>query len=294
MKLKFWKKHSYFEELPEDIAPMRQLLAEYSQMPADKIDAHLYGIRDKLWAVHKYPCIGRFAFLNLGMTKSDYYKEAVARLKAEPAAENGERLLDLGCCVGQVLRQMVFEGVAPQKLAGSDLHREFIDLGFEMFGDADKESSKALTFVAGDILADDGPDPSPLDAFNKSFTMVHAANFFHLFSWDEQIKVAKRIIGFLKDDNTAENQDGAAQSPGISIFGAQLAHRLPGEHRIMPLNPRTRFLHDATTFQKLWDQVGEETGTRWKTAVTPITNGIGEALMNNPDVKYVLYGVWRV
>lgn len=283
-KVAFWKKHSYFETLPEDIAPMRRLLAEYSHLPAENVDAHLFAIRDKLWAVHKYPCIGRFSFLDLGMTKSVYYQEAVERLKSKSSPRN-ERLLDLGCCVGQVLRQLVYEGVDPKKLSGADLHREFIDLGYEMFGDAETEAGKSFTFVSGDILAD---SPSPFDALAGSVTMIHAANFFHLFNWDEQVKAAKRIVGLLNDTHDTDSP------AGISIFGAQLAHRLPGEHRIMPLNPRTRYLHDATSFQKLWDEVGAATDTKWRTSMSPLKSGIGAALTGNPDVMYVLSGVWRV
>lgn len=295
-KVQFWKKNSYFETLPEDIAPMRRLLTEYSHMPADAIDAHLYAIRDKLWAVGKYPCIGRFSFLNLGMTKTVYYQEVIDRLKSVSAGQNkqnkNERLLDIGCCVGQVLRQLVHEGVDPQKLAGADLHREFIDLGYEMFGDGASASGKAFTFVAGDIFAD---SPSPYDALKHSVTMIHAANFFHLFTWDEQVKAAVRIVGFLDDTSSDASAGDSGDAPtGISIFGAQLGHRSPGEYRIVPLSPRMRYLHDATTFQKLWDEVGAATGTRWRTATAPLTSGIGEALTGNANVMYVLFGVWRV
>ncbi|KIH89578.1 hypothetical protein SPBR_07499 [Sporothrix brasiliensis 5110] len=287
-RVELWKKHSYFETLPEDIAHMRRLLRDYSHMPADAIDAHLYAVRDKLWSVYQYPCIGRFAFLSLGITKSPYYQEAVTRLTLTSAALNHERLLDLGCCVGQVLRQMAHDGVDPHKLSGADLHSEFIDLGYEMFGDGAGESGEAgangFTFVAGDILTD---RPSPLDALTQSVTMVHAANFFHLFSWDDQVKAAVRIVQFLSDAHTSSDTSTGStdeKPTGISVFGAQLAHRFPGEHRIVPHSPRTRYLHDATTFQKLWDEVGAATGTRWRTAMVPTASGIGAALTGSPDV----------
>ena len=101
-------------------------------------------------------------------------------------------------------------------------------------------------------------------------------------------------MGFLGDDGTTGDAVDDAHPSGVSIFGAQLAHRSPGEHRIVPLSPRTRYLHDATTFQKLWDEVGVATGTRWRTAMAPLKSGIGAALTGNADVMYVLYGVWRV
>ncbi|CAK7214226.1 hypothetical protein SCUCBS95973_002066 [Sporothrix curviconia] len=281
-KRAFWKKHSYFEALPDTIGPMRQLLREYSHVPAADIDAHIYAVRDKLWAVHKYPCIGRFAFLNLDMTASPHYQAAVRRLRGSP----NERLLDLGCCVGQVLRQLVHgDRVPARQLSGSDLHRDFIDLGFELFRDGPPEANE-LTFVAGDLLAE---DDKSCDALEKSVTMIHAANLFHLFSWDEQVKLGRRMVGFFKEDAL----DGAGDNERLAFFGAHLASRVAGEHRFMPGSPKMRYLHDATSFQKLWDEIGAATGTRWRIAHDPIKEGIGAAMVGNENVQYVQYAVWR-
>lgn len=48
-----------------------------------------------------YPCIGMFRFLDLSIPSSPYYNEVIERLRA------GEIFLDLGCCFGQELRQLV-------------------------------------------------------------------------------------------------------------------------------------------------------------------------------------------
>jgi hypothetical protein len=48
-----------------------------------------------------YPCIGCYRFLDILIVKSQAYEEIVARLK------KGERFLDIGCCIGQELRQLV-------------------------------------------------------------------------------------------------------------------------------------------------------------------------------------------
>lgn len=42
-----------------------------------------------------------FRFLDFNMSSESYYPEILSRLK------NGEQLLDLGCCFGQELRQLV-------------------------------------------------------------------------------------------------------------------------------------------------------------------------------------------
>ncbi|CAK7211991.1 hypothetical protein SBRCBS47491_001311 [Sporothrix bragantina] len=284
-KRAFWKTHSYFEAIPDTIGPMRQLLREYSHVPDAEMDAHLFAVRDKLWAVHKYPCIGRFAFCDLNMTKSPHYQAAVRRLRAS----SDERLLDLGCCVGQVLRQLMHgDGVPASQLSGSDLHKAFIDLGFEVFRDGPPEASE-LTFIAGDLLSD---DDKSCDVLEKSATLVHAANLFHLFSWDEQVKLGKRMIGFLREDALCGGESDS-DDDRLTFLGTHLGARVAGEHRIMPASPRMRYLHNTESFQRLWDEIGAATGTRWRIAHDQTREGMGEALTGNTNIQYVQYGVWR-
>ncbi len=204
----------------------------------------------------------------------------------DASSPNNERLLDLGCCVGQVLRQLAHSGVDPRRLAGADLHRAFIDLGYDLFRDS--PDTAPFTFAVGDLL-DDGEAGRAYDTLVGGFTMVHAANFFHLFTWDQQVKAAVRIVGFLGErDNSSAEKNGR-----LRIFGVQLAHRVAGDYAIVPGSPAKRFLHDAASFRRLWDEVGARTGRRWRTAVTAQRDGVGAALAGNPDVMYVRYGVWE-
>ena len=48
-----------------------------------------------------YPCLGHYRFLDIQISKSSAYSEIVHRLRS------GQCLLDVGCCVGQELRQLV-------------------------------------------------------------------------------------------------------------------------------------------------------------------------------------------
>jgi len=50
---------------------------------------------------HPYPCIGAYRFLDLSIISSPQYDEILSRVK------NGEKFLDLGCCFGQEIRQLV-------------------------------------------------------------------------------------------------------------------------------------------------------------------------------------------
>lgn len=115
------------------------------------------------------------------------YEQLLARLRS------GEKLLDAGCCFGQVLRQLVVDGAPPENLAGIDIDQKFIDLGFELFRDKDRFESR---FVVGDVLN----SSSSLDQLDGQFDIVHAASFFHLFGWDDQIQIAQRLVRFFWPD----------------------------------------------------------------------------------------------
>lgn len=57
--------------------------------------------RKKAFAIFAYPCIGMYRFLDLSISQRSEYPEIVRRLKG------GEKILDLGCCFGQEIRQLV-------------------------------------------------------------------------------------------------------------------------------------------------------------------------------------------
>ena len=55
--------------------------------------------------------------------------------------------------MGQVLRQLAFDGVDSSRLYGTDLEPRFLDAGYDLFKDQYKLKA---TFVAGDMLSHSG------------------------------------------------------------------------------------------------------------------------------------------
>lgn len=109
------------------------------------------------------------------ITQLPEYPTILTRLKS------GDALLDLGCCFGHIMRQIVFDGAPSENLTGTDLRPEFIELGYELFRDRAIFKSD---FVTGDILDE---DDEGLASLNGRFDVVHAAAFFHLFDWSTQV-----------------------------------------------------------------------------------------------------------
>ncbi|KAK8109204.1 Methyltransferase type 11 [Apiospora sp. TS-2023a] len=255
----------YRDELPGDIGPIQQLLKEYSDIPAEEAIAHLHAVRDKMWAVKPYTCIGSFRFLSLAFVDNPHYQAALARLRSPGSTAT---FLDMACCVGQVLRHLAWSGVDPTRLFGADLERPFIEAGFELFRDREAAFGRGATLVVGDALAEGNGEGDPaLGVLDGKISIVHASAFFHLFTWADQLAAAKRVVRFFREDDERDGEEG-----GAMIFGRQVASTSPRE--IHGVRGERRFLHDGASWQRLWDEVGEATGTRWRTEVE--MEGAGE------------------
>lgn len=143
-----------------------------------------------------------------------------------------------------LLRQLRAEGIPGRQLYGTDFETRFFDLGYALF--KDREMIDA-TFVPGDML---DFDDTRLNALRGKVTIIHASSFFHLFNRVQQLGIGKRLVSFIKPGTT-----------NALVFGRQMGTRKPGSAR-----GHTRsaaFLHNESSFQKLWDEIGELTGTKW-------------------------------
>ncbi|KAI1407725.1 hypothetical protein F5Y13DRAFT_123578 [Hypoxylon sp. FL1857] len=265
----------YVEELPPDIEPIRRFLEKYSSIRSKDVDEHIHRIRDRLWEIYPYVCIGHFRFLSLKFTLDPRYQTALDRLLAPNSKAT---FLDVGCCVGQVLRQLAFDGVDSSRLSGTDLEPRFIETGYDLFKDRDKFKA---TFVAGDILNQGGDGDSSLEVFDGKMNIIHATSFFHLFTWENQVRAARRLIRFLNPDD-----------PEVMIFGRQVGTTTPGDRE--GARGSRRFLHNATSWQELWDEVGKLTGTAWRTEVDEIEEpGMHSDGNTDGTLRRIRFGVYR-
>ncbi|KAH6886972.1 hypothetical protein B0T10DRAFT_563203 [Thelonectria olida] len=237
-----WIEKTYQEEIPDDIRPFREILENYSHIPANEVDAHLHVIRDKAWAAARYPCVGMWSFTDLRCVEDPIFERAITRLKTP---ESGDALLDVGCGLGQVIRKLAADGVEPTKLYGSDLLPSYLDLGFELFKDRGRFANN---FVAADLLQ---PDITALAGLEGKITLVHAGNFFHLFGWEKQVHIGSTLVQLLRPE-----------AEGAMIFGRQIGRLHAGE--LISWKGDTRYWHDLGSLQKLWDEIGSKTGTSWK------------------------------
>lgn len=170
-----------------------------------------------------------------------FYQQVCFRLKL-PRSQ--DILVDLGCGLGQSIRQLRQDGVDPRRLMAADMERRFIDVGYDLFRDS---STLGVEFLVGNLL---DPDDQSLNSLIGKATIIHMDSLFHLFTRNEQLFAGQRIVTFL--------QPGTRN--GL-IYGRQagtIDTTLRSARRESGL-----FLHNENTMQELWDDIGQLTGTRW-------------------------------
>ncbi|KAH7060413.1 hypothetical protein B0J12DRAFT_736758 [Macrophomina phaseolina] len=261
----------YSKPLVNLTPPARELLENYSGIPAEDVEAHVMEVRDKAWEIFPYPCIGMFRFLDLNMSRQPYYPEILERVK------KGEKLLDLGCCFGQELRKLVHDGAPPSSLYGSDLRAEFLNLGHTLFRDSDT-LPLFPHFIAADALSP--PDQaSPLTPLTNTFSIIHASSFFHLFSRPDQLRAAARCVALLRP------------APGSTVVGAQVGSPQAREKD-------ARFVHSVESWRELWQEVGAMTRSRWEVRDASVeqlgADGVSEELKRHRGEEWMYWLRFRV
>jgi SAM-dependent methyltransferase len=181
--------------------------------------------------------------LNLSQRDDDnLYARLLARLKA------GETFLDVGCCLGQDIRKLVFDGAPPQNVMGAELNPGFIDQGYALFRDHEKLAGR---FVApADILGDEGGAVAKL---HGTFDVVQLGMILHLFTWEEQKTVFINAIDLLKKDKK-----------GSLVIGQAVGDLAGLSRKTAGGGEKATYMHNGESFSKLIKEVGEATGTEWK------------------------------
>ena len=131
------------------------------------------------------------------------------------------------------------DGASTGNMYGSDISKELWDLGFELFNDRDKMAAK---FIQANIL-DTGSGLAQLEGI---VDVIIANQFIHLFDWEGQAAVLKKVVELSK--------------PGSILIGYQRAQVPPRE---LERQWGNMYFHDHKTYRTLWQRVELETKSKW-------------------------------
>lgn len=85
------------------VGTTQEMYSAYTGLKGPNLEKHIEAIRNRVWAIAPYPCFGRGWFLQPALFGQDMWSEAVN------AGKEGKSILDLGCGLGQDLRQLRIE-----------------------------------------------------------------------------------------------------------------------------------------------------------------------------------------
>ena len=149
------------------------------------------------------------------------------------------------------------------RVYGADLHEQFIEAGYELFRDRDRLPPQTKTFFVADVFDQAAFRAKGLEG---NVDMIHAASFIHLFDYEGQVRVCKRLVQMLRPPSQQEEKK-KKQQQDVLILGRQVGNLSPGEYPNNAVDSETMFRHDEQTFKEMWDRVGRETGTKWRVEV---------------------------
>ena len=111
----------------------------------------------------------------------------------------------------------------------------------------DKDSFKAH-FIEADIMS---PESDPqLKLLKDGTDIISISAVLHQWSYEMQFECAKKLVSFSKQ--------------GTVVVGHQIGNVEAKDVTFGPMKVTT-WRHNPDSFAKLWEEVGEATGTRWET-----------------------------
>jgi hypothetical protein len=239
-------KSFYIDEPP--INPyIETFFANYASIPASTLRDHLIAVRERAWKNYNYPCLGRWGFLDFSIQRSPLYKEILEKCKNE-----GATIIDFGCCLGQDIRQLIYDGVPIDQIRGYELDPFFIEQGYELFRDGELMKKKKI-ITSGDIFDDQFLETvEPAD-------YLFAGSFIHLFDTETQKDVCRRLARLCKQAITG-------RQVGASIPVERSRSTVPVDKKIM--------CHSPESFARMWNEV---TDGQWQveTATLQTRNDVG-------------------
>ncbi|CAL1715527.1 unnamed protein product [Somion occarium] len=112
----------------------------------EELKRHILKSQADAYAVYPYPCIRRFSFTKLKISRFPAYQDLLQLGRERP----GALFIDLGCCFGNDVRKAVADGFPVQQALASDLRPGFWEVGHQLFKDT--KETFPVPFIPGDVF----------------------------------------------------------------------------------------------------------------------------------------------
>ncbi|KAF8153998.1 hypothetical protein B0H34DRAFT_719962 [Crassisporium funariophilum] len=220
----------------------------------NELKDHIIAVQAKAFSVFPYPCIRGFEFARLKLARLPAYNDLLKLGKERESAI----FIDFACCFGNDVRKAVQDGYPVQNAIAADLRESLWDLGHELFRSTPE--TFPVPFVQGDIfdpsfleamvpVTKDSPATTPVPSLRTivSFnpirghvSAVYVGAFFHLFSEEEQERIARALAGLLSPE------------PGSMLLGCHGGMVKKGYWKPTGLDYKM-FGHSPESWKSMWE-----------------------------------------
>lgn len=202
-------------------------------------------------AKRPYFCVLRGSFLLPRITGHPFY-QIITQYDLDR-----RRILDIGCCMGTDVRQLLLDGASKELTRGIDYSNDFIQLGFELFGDAEQLDG---VFQRVDIL-EDSPSSWASDHADE-FDVVHCGAVLHTFDSREEVQeVLRRVYTVIRPGGVFFGSNRPTWVHNASSLRAELEHLgFEGVHVFEGARHKDRAQMPGGEAQQIWTAGYEKAG----------------------------------
>ncbi|KAI1797518.1 hypothetical protein LXA43DRAFT_1088618 [Ganoderma leucocontextum] len=186
-------------------------------------------------------CIKMFVFIRMKLSHRIPAYSALLKLGQE---REGAILVDIGCCFGNDVRKAVSDGFPVENCVATDIHPARFLAG-DVFDPAHLERVPPFTFTPA-APRPHLPTLNSLNPLRGHVSAIHVSAVFHLFSEEEQVRLAHSLAGLLSPES------------GSTIFGLQSGRAEKGfriEAGVPNSHGRQIFCHSPESWKELWEDV---------------------------------------
>ncbi|KAK3935311.1 S-adenosyl-L-methionine-dependent methyltransferase [Diplogelasinospora grovesii] len=198
--------------------------------------------------IRAYTCISEYIFAEPRVDRHYLYHAVISEVRS---SNRPLKLVDVGCCVGTDIRQLVHDGLPVENITGLDIERRFFNVGYSLYNQSPADFP--VTFLQADILSPDFP--RRFAHLRAQFDYVHSANVVHLFDYEGQLTFLRHLAFLVK--------------PGGLVWGRQVGEADDSPTRSLRLEGKgDRFT--PSEFMRMWrDASGLAGDMDWTSRLVP-------------------------
>eukprot|EP01120_Amphizonella_sp_Union-15-10_P016780 TRINITY_DN9055_c0_g1_i1.p1 TRINITY_DN9055_c0_g1~~TRINITY_DN9055_c0_g1_i1.p1 ORF type:complete len:254 (+),score=28.25 TRINITY_DN9055_c0_g1_i1:96-857(+) len=190
-------------EVSKSYAISPETLLLFPSLTPEQVLTRAEKTRTKALEVCDYRCIREWRFLETRINTNPIYPKVLPNLQ-------NKTILDLGCCFGTDIRRLLYDGAKAQNIVGVDQYSQFLEFGFELFGDKELLQNR---FIVSDFLVDNLAKRLTENNFPISFDVIYASSILHLLTDEECKQFLKLAFSLLNPGGIFFGQSVGASTP---------------------------------------------------------------------------------